>query len=72
MKSKVYPEYNKAKYSVELPPQLLVLASQKGGVLIATTTGMFKMEKVEVPDGYEASEIIVDEAVNLVNQGEER
>lgn len=45
---KVFMEFNKDRHVVTIDPMLLAHAEQKGGVIIATDTGYYRLEKIEL------------------------
>ena len=46
-KDKVFPEFDKIKHVVELDPTLLSAADVRGGVIIATDSEYYKLERIE-------------------------
>lgn len=61
----VYPYFSKNKYVVSLDPRIIAAASTKGGVLIVTPVGFFKVIKVAYKDGVQVSKIVIDEALEV-------
>lgn len=63
---KVFTGFIKKKHVGDISPNILAASSQKGGVIVATETGFYRVEKIEdSPDGFEYQDIVLDEATSL-------